>query len=88
MSLHKPGWYKLGRCKILISIDNEAWHLSISCEDCLPSYKEIKDARYQFLPDDIHMAEIFPPKDEFVNLHPFCRHLWQIEIDESNYPIK
>jgi hypothetical protein len=31
------------------------------------------------------MAEIFPPKDEFVNLHENCRHLWQIEIDESNF---
>jgi hypothetical protein len=88
MSEHKPGSYMSGRLAIIISIDAGAWHLSVSRADGLPSYNEMKQVRYQFLPDNIYMAEIFPPKDEFVNLHPFVRHLWQIDIDKSNYPQK
>lgn len=71
--------YKMGRCKILVSIDEGLWHLSISTPNALPSYKEMKEARYRYLPDDIFVGEIFPPKKYFVNHHPFCRHLWQIE---------
>ncbi len=74
----KEGWFKMGRCRIMVSIDNGKWHLSISTPDALPSYKEIKAARYKYLPDEIYAAEIFPPKKEFVNCHPYTRHLWEI----------
>jgi hypothetical protein len=80
--------YRFGRCTVITSIENGFWHLSISTPDALPSYKEMKEARYKFCPEEIYMAEIFPPKSEFVNFHPFCRHLWQIDIDKSNYPKK
>lgn len=80
--------YKFGRCQVIISIENGYLHLSISTPDALPSYAELKAARYVFCPDEIYMAEIFPPKSEFINVHPYCRHLWQIDIDKSNYPKK
>lgn len=94
----REGMFIMGRCRILITKDpiedfeDGAWHLSISTENALPSYKEMKEARYRLLPDDIYMAEIFPPQDEFVNLNPFVRHLFQIDIQKSNFimtePIK
>ncbi len=74
----KEGSFKMGRCIVIVSKDNGKWHLSISCKNNQPSYKEIKEARYRFLPDDITVAQIFPPKSEFVNLHPYCHHLWEI----------
>jgi len=74
----KPGIFRMGRCRIIVSIDNGLWHLSISTERCSPSYKEIKEARYRYIPNEVTMAQIFPPKEEFVNLHPFCHHLWEI----------
>lgn len=74
----------MGRCTIIITrepIDGvPVWHLSISTPNASPSYKEIKQARYHYLPDNLDMAQIFPPKAEFVNLHPFCHHLWEISI--------
>ena len=69
----------LGRCRVIIAKEAGRWHLSISGKDFLPSYKEVKAARYKFLPDVPYMAEIFPPESEFVNVHPYCRHLWEIE---------
>jgi len=75
----KEGQFIMGRCTIIVSIDAGEWHLSISTPDAQPSYKEIKEARYKYLPADITVAQIFPPKEEFVNLHPYCHHLWQIK---------
>lgn len=81
----KPGTFKMGRCIVIVTIDKGEWHLSISARGVMPSYKEMKAARYHYCPDDIYMAEIFPPSKEFVNLHEHCRHLWQIKIKDSNY---
>lgn len=64
---------------VIHSIDNGKHHLILSCNDRLPSYKEVKAARYQICPDIPYMAQVFPPKDEFVNLHPNVLHLWEIE---------
>lgn len=79
MSDFKEGTFYMGRSTVLVSIDNGKWHLSISNRDCQPSYKEIKRARYKYLPNNIVMAQIFPPKEEFVNLHEYCHHLWEIK---------
>lgn len=75
----KTGIFIHGDCRIIVALENNLWHLSISCKGRLPTYEEIKKARYDLTPNDVHMAEIFPPKEEFVNIHPFTRHLWQID---------
>ena len=75
---YQQGVFRMGRCAIIVSIDDDKWHLSISIKDAQPSYKEIKDARYKYIPNDVYMAQIFPPKEEFVNFHPYCHHLWEI----------
>lgn len=74
----KEGMFIMGDCRIIVTIDMGVWHLSISKENEIPSYEEVKEARYKYLSNDIVVAEIFPPKEEFVNLHPYCRHLWQL----------
>lgn len=76
----KEGRFRMGRCTILVSVDAGFWHLSISTPNAQPSYKEIKEARYRYLPDDVVMAQIFPPKSEFVNLHEYCHHLWEVNV--------
>lgn len=80
---YKEGRFIIGQCRILVTKDFGKWHLSISREDRSPSYDEIKEARYALLPDDITMAQIFPPKKEFVNFHPYCHHLFEIDSDIS-----
>lgn len=79
METFKPGVYRMGRCYIIVAIEDGKWHLSISTPTASPSYNEIKQARYKFIPDNVTMAQIFPPMGEFVNLHPYCHHLWEIE---------
>lgn len=74
----KEGTFKMDNCAVIVSIDAGKWHLSISKKNESPSYDEIKKARYKFLPDNIYAAQIFPPKNEFVNIHQYCHHLWEL----------
>lgn len=55
------------------------WHLSISHPERYPTWNEIRDARYDLLPDEVTMGMLLPPRAEYVNLHPNCFHLHQIE---------
>lgn len=68
--------------KVIITTEDGLLHLSISREDRLPTYDELKEARYALLPDEVHMAMIFPPKEEFVNVHSNCLHLFQLAQGE------
>lgn len=77
--------YTKGNLQVLVCkephgrTDRLLWHLSISHPDRYPSWDEICDARYSLLPDDVTMAQVLPPRRQYVNLHPNCFHLWEIE---------
>lgn len=69
------------------------WHISVSHRMRngeflrVPSYDEIKHAKYSLLSVDVPMQLIFPKKGigkKFVDLHPTTLHLWEAEskIDE------
>jgi hypothetical protein len=76
-----PKCYKFGACHVLVS-DSEpgtGWHLSISCPHRLPTWDELKAARYRFLPKDKTFAMLLPPAEEYVNLHEFCFHLYEFK---------
>lgn len=71
------GWFKFKGKDILITIDNGKWHLSASCNHYL-GYVEMKELRYKFMPNDMEVAQIFPRREEFVNISKNCFHLWEI----------
>lgn len=72
-----------GECVIIVTRDNGLWHLSMSCRDRLPTYDELKAARYKYLAGCRYVAQIFPPPEEFVNVHPYCIHLWELGSNET-----
>lgn len=88
--------FSKGDCRVLISrekrptgafvlpahLDKWRYHLSISCADRYPTWEEIKDARYSLLPHGLTFAQILPPPKDWVNIHPNCFHLWEIEEGE------
>lgn len=69
--------------------DEPRWHLSISHRTNehppkpgrYPSWDEIKDARYRFMPADIYVAQLLPPPEEWVSAHDTTFHLWEIPED-------
>ncbi len=78
--------FQKGPCRVLLSQEPHGsrlrWHLSISCAERYPCWEEIKDARYALLPLGLTFAQILPPPQDFVNVHPNCFHLWEIEDGE------
>ena len=66
------------------------WHLSISHRNGwrnsgeevftrLPTWDEIKLARYRFIPPGVAMAMILPPDGkQYVDDHPTTLHLWEV----------
>lgn len=72
---------------------NGRWHLSIShnkkiksstggnIPGRMPSWDDLKEARYKFLPDNANFATMFPPKEIYYNLHPTCLHLLEIPVE-------
>ena len=59
------------------------WHMSISFRtgdgklNRYPSWDELAHAREELLPEHIGFAMMFPPSEEYVNLHPTTFHLYQ-----------
>jgi len=79
----KGGTYREGDLIIMVSVDAGFWHLSISHASRYPTFDEIRDARYKYVPDEVTMAMLYPPKAEYVNLHNNCFHLWEIKEGSS-----
>jgi hypothetical protein len=79
--------YLKGPCRVLVNQEPDRtgrhrWHLSISCSTRYPGWNEIKDARYALVPHEVTMAMILPPPEQYVNIHPNCFHLHEIDADE------
>lgn len=78
--------FKKGDCGVLITLEEHGkkprWHLSISCQNRWPTWEEIKDARYTLLPNNLTFAQILPPPGDYINIHPNCFHLWEIDDGE------
>lgn len=67
--------------KVLRSIsrmENNAgsWiHVSVSLPTRLPSWIEIKKVHADFIGDNIAI-QVMPKHKDYVNVHPYCLHLW------------
>lgn len=79
--VYETGMFTYKGKDILINKEMGEWHLSISANHTL-GYYELKEIRYKFMPDSMQVAQIFPPRKEFVNLHENCFHLYQIKFDK------
>lgn len=81
-----------GELHAIVTHEPTGWHLSVSFRPLrgaplrLPSWDELKDARYRFLPDRAHMAALLPPRAEWVDIHPTCLHLWEIPAEVAQAP--
>jgi len=73
--------YLMGDCIIMVGSEGDEHprlHISVSRKDRLPSWEEMKAVRYQIAPAHYTMAMLLPPEKEYVNVHNFCFHLWEI----------
>jgi hypothetical protein len=60
-----------------IERDGRPWlHVSLSRQGRIPSYDDITVVKQVFVGDDRLAVQVFPPKDEHVNINPNVLHLW------------
>ena len=75
--------WRRGNCTTFVAQEPDdngklLWHLSMSYPFRSPTWDELRDARYLFIPDEVTMAQVLPPKAMYLNVMPYCHHLWQI----------
>lgn len=71
--------FSFGDCSVLVGRGPRGWHLSIAHPARYPTWDEIAEARYRLVPDDASMALILPSQAEYVNWHPNCFQLFEVE---------
>lgn len=69
--------YQMDECSVIVGKAPKGWHMSISHPSRNPTWEEVRDARYKLVPNGVTMAMLLPPKEEYVNIHSHCFHLWQ-----------
>lgn len=83
-----------GLLTVQVGIERWGWHLSISFIDNrgklsrYPRWDEIADARYRFCPDDVTMAMILPPPEQYVAAHDTTFHLHELADTEERRAIE
>lgn len=55
-------------------------HVSCSYPDRLPSWDDLKSVKDTFIGEDREAFQVLPRKKDYVNLHPYCLHVWAEEI--------
>lgn len=70
-----------GNLRVIASVnkqlDNKDWlHVSFSRPDRLPSWDDLKEVKELFIGKDKTALQVLPPEANFVNIHPYCLHLW------------
>lgn len=77
-------WYAWGVVRAHVAQEDGLWHLSVSTEYRYPTWDEIYTAWYDLVPDaqNITGAILLPRKSEYVNIHPNCFHVHQLEDSE------
>lgn len=70
-----------GECLCILSVEENGWHMSISCKDRYPNWDEIKSAWYEEVPGAKYKigAMYFPPINEYVNVMENCFHIYEVK---------
>lgn len=63
-------------------------HVSVSFRDRCPTWEEMCQVKDIFFNDDECVVQYHPPKNEYVNNHPYCLHLWKWQKGEFPKPSK
>lgn len=83
----RPRVFTMANCSIFVGREpvpggDLRWHLSIAHPWRLPTWDEIKRARADLLPADVHFCQPMPPEKYWISVHNYCLHLWEI-VDPS-----
>jgi hypothetical protein len=62
---------------LAVELDEKLWlHVSMSRARQLPSWEDIRRVKLLFIGRERTAYQVLPPESRYVNIHPFCLHLW------------
>jgi len=68
----------LGRAPQVVWSFGGGWdHVSVSYPNRCPTWEEMCRVKDIFFREDECCIEYHPAKSEYVNLHPYCLHIWK-----------
>lgn len=82
-----PG-YKVRAVKIIASWGGGWEHVSVSLKNRCPTWDEMCMVKEIFWKDDEVVVQFHPAKSEYVNIHPYCLHMWRKIGSEFETPPK
>ena len=85
---YKHPRYKTHQMLIVFSCDRGWEHASISLKNRCPTWDEMCSIKDIFWNEDEAVMQIHPPKADYVNLYPYCLHLWKPVNGEITRPPK
>lgn len=57
--------------------DGKRWlHLSMASPDRLPTWDELRAVKDWAIGVDTYAVQVLPPRERYVNIHPYCLHLF------------
>ena len=69
---------KHGQTVFVIASDGAGWeHVSVSGRDRCPTWDEMCQVKAMFWDEDDCVIQYHPPKRDYVNIHPYCLHMWR-----------
>ncbi len=74
--------YINGRSFFVVVSDGGGWdHVSVSpCNQkrkSCPTWEEMCAIKDMFFEPEERVVQYHPPKSEYINMHPYCLHLWR-----------
>lgn len=71
---------------VVASIEPNQEHISITLrhKKRIPTWEEMKAIKDIFFDAEEECYQVFPKKSEYVNLHPYCMHIWRDRDEEEN----
>ena len=58
-------------------------HISCSHGNKLPTWDELVQVKNTFIGEDVQAFQVLPRKEDYVNLMPYCLHLWAKDTDHA-----
>lgn len=83
------GVFQVGHLNVISSGNtDEVWeHVSVSCHNRTPTWEEMQKIKELFWEDKETVIQFHPKKSDYVNIHPYCLHLWrQVGVDHELPP--
>jgi hypothetical protein len=64
-------------CSAREEADGKRWmHVSCSRPSRMPDWEDLRLVKDTFIGRDRKAIQVLPAQSEYVNLHPYCLHLW------------